>query len=129
MREKLLEAWLHVPLGPVPWQLGPGLEPQRLSLGCVRGGPPAPNPNAGVRPGVLRGPCRSGVHPLSLTVPLPCVWGRGGGRGWRHQPPMLVCILRGPGMRGLSPLHLWGLGPLCALPEASQSLQQLPGGL
>lgn len=88
MREKLLEAWLHVPLGPVPWQLGPGLEPQRLSLGCVRGGPPAPDPNAGVRPGVLRGPCRSGVHPLSLTVPLQCVCvGGGAGGGGATSPP------------------------------------------
>lgn len=42
MREKLLEAWLHVPLGPVPRQLGPGLEPQRRqpptpTLVCVPG--------------------------------------------------------------------------------------------
>lgn len=28
-----------------------------------------------------------------------------------------------------SPLHLWGLGPLCALPEPSQSTQQLLVGL
>lgn len=62
-----------------------------------------PAPNAGVRPRVLRGPCRSGVHPLRLTVPLPSGGAGRGGAVWRHQPPTLVCIPRVPGTRGLSP--------------------------
>lgn len=107
-----------------------------------------PAPNAGVRPRVLRGPCRSGVHPLRLTVPLPS---GGAGRGGVAPPaPDAGVHPKGPrdpwaqptASRELflkaehaqlgtwrSPLHLWGLGPLCALPEPSQSTQQLPVGL
>lgn len=103
-----------------------------------------PAPNAGVRPRVLRGPCRSGVHPLRLTVPLPS---GGAGRGGVAPPaPDAGMHPKGPrdpwaqptASRELflkaehaqlgtwrSPLHLWGLGPLCALPEPSQSTQQL----
>lgn len=107
-----------------------------------------PAPNAGVRPRVLRGPCRSGVHPLRLTVPLPS---GGAGRGGVAPPaPDAGVHPKGPrdpwaqptASRELflkaehaqlgtwrSPLHLWGLGPLCALPEPSQSTQQLLVGL
>lgn len=107
-----------------------------------------PAPNAGVRPRVLRGPCRSGVHPLRLTVPLPS---GGAGRGGVAPPaPDAGMHPKGPrdpwaqptASRELflkaehaqlgtwrSPLHLWGLGPLCALPEPSQSTQQLLVGL
>lgn len=107
-----------------------------------------PAPNAGVRPRVLRGPCSSGVHPLRLTVPLPS---GGAGRGGVAPPaPDAGMHPKGPrdpwaqptASRELflkaehaqlgtwrSPLHLWGLGPLCALPEPSQSTQQLLVGL
>ena len=60
-----------------------------------------PAPNAGVRPRVLRGPCRSGVHPLRLTVPLPC---GGAGQGGVAPPaPDAGVHPKVPGTRGLSP--------------------------